>query len=250
MSTDVKLGLPSVAVVAAIVAAGAFAAGRASAPPGSTVSSTAPITAAADPPSEIASPMPRSAPPIPDNATTADLPSGHPSIEPGGSGMALPGVAPRADGGAGAESPSLAWKTPARWQSVPNASSMRLATYKIPRAPGDSADAEMSVMQAGGTVDANVQRWIGQFDGEGQKTAKRTTKKVGALEVTLVEVEGTFNGGMGMGPATGAQAGWALLAAIVATPDMPHFFKMTGPVKSVKAARAELDALVASFASR
>lgn len=246
MSTDVKLGLPSVAVVAAIVAAAAFAAGRASAPPGTSVSSTAPITAAGDPPAEVASPMPRSAPPIPDNATTADLPSGHPAIAPG-AGLAPPSVGARADGG-GAESPSLAWKTPARWQSVPNASTMRLATYKIPRAPGDAADAEMSVMQAGGTVDANVERWVGQFDAEGQKTAKRTTKKVGALEVTIVEVEGTFSGGMG--PASGPQAGSALLAAIVATPDMPHFFKMTGPAKTVKAARAELDALVASFTSR
>jgi hypothetical protein len=31
---------------------------------------------------------------------------------------------------------------------------------------------------------------------------------------------------------------------------MPHFFKMTGPAKSVRAARAELDELLASLAPR
>jgi hypothetical protein len=38
-----------------------------------------------------------------------------------------------------------------------------------------------------------------------------------------------------------------MLGAIVETQGMPHFVKMTGPVKSVKAARAELDELLASI---
>jgi hypothetical protein len=125
---------------------------------------------------------------------------------------------------------------------------MRLATYRVPRATGDSDDAELSIMQAGGTVEANATRWVGQFDAEGQKTAKRTTRKVGALEITVVEVQGTFTGGMGKEPTSGA--GFALLGAIVATPGMPHFFKLTGPAKTVLAARAEFDALVASLTPR
>lgn len=121
---------------------------------------------------------------------------------------------------------------------------MRLATYRVPRADGDKDDAELSVTQAGGSVDANVERWIGQFDAEGQKTAKRTTRKVGSLDVTIVEVQGTYSGGMGKAPAAGEK--WALLGAIVGTPGMPHFFKLTGPAKTVLAARGELDALVSS----
>jgi hypothetical protein len=119
---------------------------------------------------------------------------------------------------------------------------MRLATYKV------GSDAEMAVSQAGGAVDANVDRWIGQFGPDAKKNAKVTTKKVSGLDVTIVEVEGTFGGGMG--PGQGAKEGWALLGAIVATPGMPHFFKLTGPAKTVKAARPELDELVASFAAK
>jgi hypothetical protein len=148
----------------------------------------------------------------------------------------------------GAARSSLVWTAPARWQSVPNASTMRLATYRVPRAPGDTEDAELSIMQAGGSVDANVQRWVGQFDAAGQKTAKTSKRKVGALEVTIVEVQGTYSGAMGKEPSSGV--GWALLGAIVSTPDMPHFFKLTGPAKTVLAARSELDAMIGSLAQR
>jgi hypothetical protein len=186
-------------------------------------------------------------------ATGGDLPSGHPAVtgaELGAAGAAgaMGAMGGRGgDGGAAAEG-ALTWKAPARWQSVPNTSSMRLATYRVPHAPGDAEDGDLSVMQAGGSVDANVQRWIGQFDAEGQKTAKRSTKKVSGLEVTILEVEGTYAGGMGKD--RGDASGWALLGAVVATPGMPHFFKLTGPAKSVKAARAEFDQLVATFAAR
>jgi hypothetical protein len=106
----------------------------------------------------------------------------------------------------------------------------------------------MAVSQAGGAVDANVDRWISQFGPDAKKNAKVTTKKVSGLDVTIVEVEGTFGGGMA--PGQGAKDGWALLGAIVATPGMPHFFKLTGPAKTVKAARPELDELVASLATK
>ncbi len=244
MSQETKLSVPSVVIVAAIVGAAAFALGRA------TTSSPGPH-ASADPVAETA-PTPRSAPPgtmgggaLPPGhpSTEGDLPSGHPPIN---TGAEL--AAPRGD--AGAVEGALAWKAPARWQAMPSTSSMRLATYRVPHAPGDAEDPEMSVMQAGGTVDANVQRWIGQFDAEGQKTAKRTTKKVGSLEVTILEVEGTYAGGMGMTKDRGEEKDWALLGAIVSTPGMPHFFKLTGPAKSVKAARGEFDALVQSFSSK
>jgi hypothetical protein len=125
---------------------------------------------------------------------------------------------------------------------------MRLATYRVPRAPGDGADAELSVTQAGGSAEANAQRWIGQFDDAGQKTAKRTTRKIGSLDVLVVEVQGSFSGGMSQ--ETETQPGWALLGAIVSTPGMPHFFKLTGPVKTVALARREFDGMLATLTLR
>src|SRR5262249_21146819 len=127
------------------------------------------------------------------------------------------------------------------------ANSMRIATYRVPRAPGDGKDAELSIMQAGGSVEANAERWIGQFDSLSQKSAKRSTRKVGPLEVTIVEVQGTYSGGMG---AQASRTGGRLPAATAPTSNMPCFFRPPGPAKSVLAACSDFDALVASLAPR
>jgi hypothetical protein len=139
----------------------------------------------------------------------------------------------------------LTWKVPDAWKTVPSASSMRLATYRVPRAQGDTDDAEMSVTRAGGGTDANIRRWVGQFDEAGQD--KRTEKTVRGLKITTVEVNGTFLGGGMMGGTSAPKKGWALLGAIVDAPGSPYFFKLTGPAASVKAARPAFDALLASM---
>jgi hypothetical protein len=236
--TDIRLSVPSLIMLVAVVGAAAFAAGR-TMPSDSTqhVATSMPKPAVA-PPQETEDPMPPGHPPTARN-TGADLPAGHPPVDPAAPTGIDPGTAPQA---------SLQWKAPARWQLVPNASTMRIATYRVPRAAGDAADPELSVVRAGGSVEANADRWLGQFDAAGQKAAKRSTRTVAGLEVTLVEVKGAYSGGMGKD--TGPSSDWALLGAIVATPDMPHFFKLTGPAKSVAAARAEFDALIGSIAPR
>ena len=174
-------------------------------------------------------------------ASDEALPPGHPPMNGAGAGAL---AAPPLGAASGAPS-TLGWKIPARWQSAPNTSSMRLATYRIPHAPGDTEDGDLSITQAGGSVEANAARWVGQFDEASQKSAKRTTRKVGALEITIVEAKGASTG---MAAGASAASDRALLGAIVPTPGMPHFFKLTGPAKTVLAARAEFDALVASFA--
>jgi hypothetical protein len=251
----VRLTHPTVLVLVAVVAAGAFAAGRSvSVDSTSSFSPSAPSPAAmptetADLPMDTAAndePLPPGHPPTMGAGVGAmgALPPGHPpvdSMDPTGGPMAALDVPPAAP------SP-LEWLVPGRWQVAANTSPFRLATYRIPRAAGDPEDAELSVTRAGGSVDANAQRWIGQFDAAGQKAAKRTTRKVGAVEVTTIEVQGNYSGGMGKDPSP--RSGWALLGAIVSTPDMPQFFKLTGPAKSVSAAHAEFDAMIGSLAPR
>jgi hypothetical protein len=125
---------------------------------------------------------------------------------------------------------------------------MRLATYRVPHAPGDAVDAELAITRAGGSADANAERWVHQFDDEGQKTAKRSTRVVGLAEVAIVEVHGTYSGAMGKDGSS--QPGWALVGAIVSSPGLPYFFKLTGPAKSVLGARSEFDALIGSLVLR
>ena len=143
----------------------------------------------------------------------------------------------------------LAWDAPASWQKADNPSTMRIATYKIPKAAGDSEDAELSISQAGGAAEANIARWEGQFE-DRQGATKKEERRVGELKVTIVELRGKFmGGGMPGGPAAGAKPAWMMLGAIVDTPQ-PHFFKLTGPEKTVSAARADFDKLVDSLRAK
>lgn len=140
----------------------------------------------------------------------------------------------------------LSWDPPASWTRVENASPMRKATYRIPKQEKDAEAPELAVTVAGGSVDANVDRWIGQFDEAAKKTLVRTTKKLGPYEATIVELRGTFSGGGMPGAPSSPKSGWALLAAVVPVGHASWFFKMTGPEASVLAARKDFDALLAT----
>ncbi|WP_437738624.1 hypothetical protein [Sorangium sp. So ce1335] len=184
--------------------------------------------------------------PEPTATTAPEPPSTSKPAEP-----AQPAAAPTAPaaGGQQAAGAELAWDAPASFESAPNPNSMRKATYRIKRAAGDPEDAELSVMPAGGSVDANITRWVGQFSEKSADSPKRSELKVNDIKVTVVEVKGTFAGsGMPGMPVSDPKAKHALLGAIAEMPSGDlWFFKMTGPEKTVTGARADFDKLVNSL---
>jgi hypothetical protein len=132
---------------------------------------------------------------------------------------------------------------------------MRLAEYAIPRAQGDAADGELVLYYfgqgQGGSVEANLDRWYGQFhqpDGSSSKDKARVEKReVSGLKATLVEVAGRYvSQGMATGMRDYDEPGWRMVAAIVETGKGPFFFKAVGPEKTILEARAALEAMVDS----
>jgi hypothetical protein len=94
----------------------------------------------------------------------------------------------------------LSFTTPAGWRQSPSNSPMRVAEFTLPRAAGDAEDAQLIVYYfggQGGSIDANIERWVGQMQqADGQPSsavAKRETRKVNGLTLTLVDVSGTYN---------------------------------------------------------
>ena len=122
-------------------------------------------------------------------------------------------------------------------------SNMIETEFSIPAAEGDATPGRMTVMGAGGSVQANIDRWYGQFtqpDGSATKD-KASTKKlnVSGSAVTLVDVSGTYKDMPG-GPFAGGQAvdrpNYRMLAAIVEVPDRgSYFLKFYGPSATVSA---------------
>ena len=147
----------------------------------------------------------------------------------------------------------ITWSDPAGWERVESSSAMRKATYKVPHAKGDKEDAELAVFNfpgSGGGVDANVDRWVKQFEGVAPGDVKRSKETVNGLTVHRVEIpSGTFQSGMPGGP-TEPKPKWGMLGAIVEAPGGNWFFKLTGPEKTVRAAAGGFSSLVQSVKSK
>jgi hypothetical protein len=162
--------------------------------------------------------------------------------------VASPKAAPSTttDPGPMAAPGELAWQAPASFLVMPNPNPMRKATYKIAKFAGDPEDGELAVSLAGGDPEANITRWEGQF--EGAPKAKRSEVQVDALKVVVVEITGTFSGGGMMGAQGAKKSGFMMLGAIAPNGGgQATFFKLTGPEKTVRAARADFDKLIKSL---
>jgi hypothetical protein len=148
---------------------------------------------------------------------------------------------------ADAADPGVTWDKPASWTNQ-GSRMMRLATYTIPGKAG-AGDAECAVFYfgpgQGGTVEANIERWIGEF--ETPATHDRSSGSVNGLPVSRVRVKGTYRahaGGMGGQSDAPAAPHQELLGAIVEAPNGSVFFKLTGPAATVDAAYRDFDRMI------
>lgn len=132
------------------------------------------------------------------------------------------------------------------------AKGMRVAQWNLPKAEG-SKDAELAVFhfQGGaGGVEANMERWLGQFtqpDGKTSKeVAKRSQKDVAGLKVHLVDLSGTYVAESR--PGSGLRVNEPdsrLLGAIVEGPNgQQHFIKLIGPAATVKKWEKSFEAFI------
>jgi hypothetical protein len=131
-------------------------------------------------------------------------------------------------------------EAPAGWKRVQPKSGIVETEFAIPSA-GDAPAGRMTVMGAGGSVQANVDRWYGQFtqpDGTATKDkAVSKTLKIADCTVTMVDVSGIYKDSPA-GPFAGGKTidrpGYRMLAAIVETPASgSYFLKFYGPAATV-----------------
>lgn len=114
--------------------------------------------------------------------------------------------------------------------------------FEVPVAEGDETPGRVTVMGAQGGVDANVERWRGQFktaDGEEVKPEIKQFE-AGGQQVHLVDLKGTYGdmvGGPFAGGKTVQRPDYRMLGAIISTKeDGQYFVKFYGPAKTVTAA--------------
>ncbi|MEX1045114.1 MAG: hypothetical protein WEC73_03215 [Chthoniobacterales bacterium] len=137
---------------------------------------------------------------------------------------------------------AFTFAVPEGWRSEQPASSMRAAELYAPgpEGTGTAGEAIVTVFHfgrgQGGTVQQNIDRWFGQFDGDNDAKGAATAKEtIGTVPVTFVRARGTFQSGMPGQPTTPLES-QALLGAILENPEGDVYIKMTGPVPTVEKA--------------
>lgn len=137
------------------------------------------------------------------------------------------------------------WTAPSRWKAEP-ASGVRIATYQVPaKDGGDPAQCVVYFFGPGqgGGVEANIERWVGEFTNPG--TPDKKNFDVGDIHVHRVKVSGTYVAhGMMSGQSAAPESNTTLLGAICEGPNGSLFFKFTGPEKTVSAAESEFDGML------
>ena len=144
---------------------------------------------------------------------------------------------PAASAGASSD---LKFQPPDGWISEQPSSSMRVAQYRL---PGDAGDASLVVyffgVGQGGSVEANLDRWIGQMkqpDGSSSREkAKTETTTVNGMKVTLLDVTGTYSAGdmTGGGGAAADKPNSRMRAGVIETNRGAYYIKLVGPEKTV-----------------
>lgn len=129
----------------------------------------------------------------------------------------------------------LTVKAPAAWKTKQPVVRIIEKEFTIPSSDGDG---RCTIMQASGSVQANVDRWIAQVeqpDGSSSKEkAKTSTKKVGDMEVNVFDLSGTYLDSRGPGTPTAKKEKYRVLAGILNTKKSgTYFFKFYGPEKLV-----------------
>ena len=135
---------------------------------------------------------------------------------------------------------SIVFTATGMWKKATPKSSMIEAEIKIIKQDDDKEDGRLTVMGAGGTIEANITRWQSQFveeDGSPVEV-KKEEKTISDCKVTVVDMQGTYidsPGGPFAGGAKIERPDYRMLSAIVQTKTRGNYFvKFYGPKNTVE----------------
>ncbi|QDU94407.1 hypothetical protein [Lignipirellula cremea] len=115
----------------------------------------------------------------------------------------------------------------------------------------EKSDGRMTAMGAGGSLEANVARWMAQFQQpDGSKTedkAKVTKEQIAGQTVHTVDISGTYADGRPFGPKV-QKEDYRMLAAIIMTEKYGNYFiKFYGPEDTIKKNEAAFKKTISSL---
>ena len=150
---------------------------------------------------------------------------------------------------------SLKFTVPPGWQVRTASSTMRVAEFVLPGRDATAGSAELVIYYfggGGGSVDANIQRWLGQMQQpDGRATgdvAARDTQTINGLKVSLLDVSGTYVAEVRPGATEKHNSpGFRMRTAVVETARGPYYLKLVGPAAAVETWNKSFNEFLASL---
>ena len=134
---------------------------------------------------------------------------------------------------------------PSDWTRTPTSSPIIAAEFKLPRAAGDDADGRLTVSTAGGSIEANIDRWKDQFQPQ-PTAAKQDVIDVSGWKVTIVDLSGDFNDQRGPFAPAQKRLAYRMIAAVIPASGQLYFVKTTGPEKTIALHADEIQQFIRS----
>ena len=123
---------------------------------------------------------------------------------------------------------------PADWEEQPPKSQFVLGEFSI---PGEGGTARLTLSSAGGGIEANVERWRGQFSpGPNDPEPRESEITFDGKPGTLVELAGSYTDMFAGGA---PNKNWRMLGVAVPMGPTNYFIKLTGPESTVAPRRDE-----------
>lgn len=138
------------------------------------------------------------------------------------------------------------------WKKIKPKFDFYQAEFNLPKAEGDEKEGRITFSVVGGTIDQNLERWVGQFKGldEGDENSlKKMNKEVNGAKVQLIHIQGTFMDSAGgpFGPKT-ERENYVLMGAAIETGGGANvYIKAYGPKKTMEANHNNLKAMLDSL---
>jgi hypothetical protein len=140
---------------------------------------------------------------------------------------------------------SLTLKAPKGWGRKAPQSTFILGEFVLPKVEGDGQDGRLTLSVAGGSVEANIDRWKDQFVGKPEK-AQQEKIDVHGLAVTLVDLSGEYKDQKGPSAPAVKRPDYRMIGAIIPVGEQLHFVKAVGPKKTMERHADDIKAFIRS----
>lgn len=149
------------------------------------------------------------------------------------------------------EAGDLKLSVPGGWKQQQPSNNLRLAQFAIPAVDGDAAGTELVISPPiGGSREANIARWVDQFEAEGRELVM-SQGKCPQGEYVLVQLSGTYKKSIGppilrkTEPAPDYKMHGVMLSVEKDGKSAGNYFlKLTGPANTVAANEESLRAAI------